>query len=472
VPGKNGTRSKLDYRYDRVRLAGPPLCGPVLGRNRLFASAAIGTLAVAIGANTAIFSLIDAAFLRPLPYPEPSRLIFLCEGQPSVTYSFSYPRYEMLRDQASAFEGIAAYDDESITASTSGEPERIEGGRVSANFFSVLRVQPILGRAFTPDEDRAAGPPLVMLSHHYWESHFNSDPNVVDRTLRIDGIAHSIIGVLPAGFQFLGEPVDVWRSRMADTGTFFPSSVRRGARYLTVIGRLKQGAGINQAQASLAVLDARYRRDYPGNDDRDVSVYATPLQQQLVSGSLRLNLFVAWGAVSCLLLIAAANIANLLLSRAAARRKEISVRLAIGASRWRVARQLLTESALIALCGGVAQSIPRAVGRQNPRRDHPPDLSSDAGGSHRRHGSRLHAGCVPLRRTHFRTRSRGRRASSGDKRWPPFHETHSPPQPSRYRRSRAISGSPRRCRFADAEFSSACAAWPPAFNPTRSPCFG
>ena len=324
----------------------------VLGRNRLFAAAAIGTLAVAIGANTAIFSLIDAAFLRPLPYPKSSRLVFLCEGQPSVTYSFSYPRYEMLRDQASAFEGIAAYDDESITASISGEPERIEGGRVSANFFSVLRVQPILGRTFTPDEDRAAGPPLVILSHHYWESHFNSDPNVVDRTLRIDGIAHSIIGVLPAGFQFLGEPVEVWRSRMADTGTFFPSSVRRGARYLTVIGRLKQGAGVNEGQASLAVADARYRHEYPGNEDLDVSVYATPLQQQLVSGSLRLNLFVAWGAVSCLLLIAAANIANLLLSRAAARRKEISVRLAIGASRWRIARQLLTESTLVALCGG------------------------------------------------------------------------------------------------------------------------
>ena len=262
----------------------------VLGRNRLFACAGVGTLAVAIGANTAIFSLIDAAFLRPLPYPEPSRLVFLREGQPSVTYSFSYPRYEMLRDHASAFEGIAAYDDESVTATTSGQPERIEGGRISANFFSVLRVQPILGRAFTPDEDRAAGPPLVILSHHYWESHFHSDRNIVGRTLRIDGVAHSIIGVLPAGFQFLGEPVEVWRSRMADTGTFFPSSVRHGARYLTVIGRLKQGVGIDQAQASLAVLDGRYRREYPGNDDLDVSVHATPLQQQLVSGSLRLNL--------------------------------------------------------------------------------------------------------------------------------------------------------------------------------------
>jgi len=324
----------------------------VLSRNRLFAAAAIGTLAVAIGANTAIFSLINAAFLRPLPYPEPSRLVFLCEGQPCATYFFSYPRYEMLRDQASAFEAIAAYDDESITASTSAEPERIEGGRVSPSFFSVLRVQPILGRTFSLDEDRAGGPPLVILSHHYWESHFNSDPNVVDRTLRIDGIAHSIIGVLPAGFQFMGEPVEVWRSRLADSGTFFPSTVRHGARYLTVIGRLKQGTGIREAQASLVVLDGRYGRDYPGNEDLDVSVYAKPLQEQMVSSSLRLNLFVAWGSVGCLLLIASANIANLLLSRAAARGKEMSVRLAIGASRSRIARQLLTESALIALCGG------------------------------------------------------------------------------------------------------------------------
>lgn len=155
---------------------------------------------------------------------------------------------------------------------TSGEPERIEGGRVSATFFSVLRVQQIIGRAFTPEEDRAAGPPLVILSHHYWVSHFNSDRNVVDRTLRIDGIAHSIIGVLPAGFQFLGVPVDVLAVPHGRRRDIFPSSVRRGARYLTVIGRLKQGVGINQAQASLALLDARYRRDYPGNNDLDVSV--------------------------------------------------------------------------------------------------------------------------------------------------------------------------------------------------------
>jgi len=324
----------------------------MLRKNPLFAFAAIGTFAVAIGANTAIFSVVNAAFLRPLPYPDANRLLFLWEGQQNVTYSFSYPRYEMLRDQATDFEGVAAYDDESITATASGDPERIEGGRVSANFFSVIGVNPIIGRTFTGEEDRASGPPLVVLSHHYWENRLSSDPNVIGRTLRIDGTSHTVIGVLPAGFQFLGEPVEVWRSRIVDAGTFFPSSVRHGAQYLTVIGRLKQGIGIRQAQASLGVLDARYRHDNPGNGDLDEPVHASLLQEQTVS-SLRLSLFVTWGAVSCLLLIACANIANLLLARATARGKEIVVRLAIGATRGRIARQLLTESVLIAVCGGI-----------------------------------------------------------------------------------------------------------------------
>jgi putative ABC transport system permease protein len=157
--------------------------------------------------------------------------------------------------------------------------------------------------------------------------------------------------VLPSGFQFLGENVEVWRSRLADSGTFFPSSVRRGAQFLTVIGRLKHGVGIRQAQASLDVLAARYRQDNPGNDDLDEPVYVKPLQEQMVSG-LRLNLFLTWGAVSCLLLNACANIANLLLARASARIKEIAVRLAIGATRERIARQLLTEGVLISVCGG------------------------------------------------------------------------------------------------------------------------
>ncbi len=323
----------------------------MLRKNPVFACVAIGTFALAIGANAAIFSVLNAAFLQPLPYPEPNRLAFLWEGPNNVTYSFSHPRYEMLRDSASDFEGIAAYDDESITAAVSGEPERIEGGRVSANFFSVIGVAPVIGRTFTPEEDRFRGPPLVILSHEYWESRFNSDPNILGRSMRIDGTTQTIVGVLPAGFRFLGENVDVWRSRLADSGTFFPSTVRRGAQFLTVIGRLKPGVGIRQAQASLDVLGIRYQQDYPGNDDIDVSVHIAPLQEQLVSG-LRLNLFLTWGAVSCLLLIACANIANLLLARASARIKEVAVRLAIGATRERIARQLLTEGVLISVCGG------------------------------------------------------------------------------------------------------------------------
>ncbi len=311
-----------------------------LQKNPLFAATAIGTFALAIGANTAIFSVVNAAYLRPLPYPDANRLVFVWTGEAerSKTYSFSFPGYERLRDRGSDFEGVAAYDDEGITVAGPGEPERLEGGRVSANFFSVLGIRPVIGRVFTPGEDRSGGPPLAVLSHEFWVSRYQSDANVLGRNLRIDGVSHTIIGVLPAGFQFLGGSPDMWRSRVEDTSTFSPASVRLGAQYLTVIGRLRKGVSLERARAEVGAIDHEW--------------HLGRLQEEIVSG-FRLSLFVTWGAVSCLLMIACANVANLLLARATARQQEISVRLAIGASRWRIARQLVTESLLLSVCGGV-----------------------------------------------------------------------------------------------------------------------
>ncbi len=325
-----------------------------LRKNPAFAAVAIGTFALAIGANTAIFSVIDAALLRPLPYKDSGKLVFLWNGdaQQSTLYSFSYPRFETFRDHSGEFTGVAAYDDEPVSFADRGEPEQVEGGRVSREFFSVLGVTPALGRTFSAEEDRPGGARVAMLSHHWWQQRYGSDPGVLGRTVRIDGEDNVVIGVLPAGFQFLGQPVEVWRCRLFDTRTFAPASVQLGASYMTVIARLGPGTSLAQAQAKVALVDAEYKRANPGNSDLDGSVHTDFLQEQIFAG-IRLRVFVLWGAVGCLLLIACANVANLLLSRAAARRQEITVRLAVGASRSRLARQLLTESILISACGGI-----------------------------------------------------------------------------------------------------------------------
>ena len=323
-----------------------------------FAAIAIGTFALGIGANTAIFSVIDAVMLRPLPYPDSSRLVFLWAGEPqrSTQYSFSYPRFEAFRDRATAFAGVAAYDDEVVSFADRGEPERIEGGRVSREFFSVLGVKPVLGREFSADEDRPGGAPVAMLSHRRWQEHYGSDPGILGKTVRIDGEPYAIIGVLPAGFDFLGEPVDVWRCRLFDTRTYPLATVRQGAAYITIIGRLKPGASLSQAQAQVALVDGDYKREHPGFTDAGISAHADSLQKQEFAG-IRQSLLLLWGAVSCLLLIACANVANLLLSRAMGRRQEITVRMAIGASRGRIAGQLLVESVTLAVLGGLA-SLP------------------------------------------------------------------------------------------------------------------
>ena len=332
-----------------------------LRQSPAFTAAAVATLALGIGANSAIYSVIDAALLRPLPYHDPKRLIMAWSGEPgeATFYSFSYPRFQYFRERAREFTDLAAYDDEIVNYTDGDVPERLEGGRVSANFFSVLGTAPALGRGFLPEEDRPGAPPVALLSDSYWRKRYRADPGVLGRTVRVDADEFTIVGVLPPGFQFRNVPVDIWRTRMVDTRTFAPESVRLGASYLTIVGRLRGDIPLRQAQAQLGAIDDGYRRDYRGNSDVARPVYADLLEQELYA-NVRRPLVMLWGAVACLLLIACANVANLVLARAAARSRELAVRMALGANRVRIARQLIAEGVALSVCGAAA-SLPVAA---------------------------------------------------------------------------------------------------------------
>jgi len=326
-----------------------------------FAIAVVFTLAIAIGANTAIFSVVHAVLIQPLPYKDPGRLVCIWHGG-SASYSwytFSHPRFLYFRQRLADVAELAAYDDETVTFSDGGEPLRLEGGRVSANFFSLLGVKPAMGRSFLPSEDHHGANPVVLLSDRFWRQRYKADPNILGRTVIIDSEEFVVIGVLPRGFQFQGAPVDVWRSRIVDTRTFAPTSVQLGASYLTVVARLHPGVSLSQLRAELPVTAAQYSAQNSTNSDVLGPVSADLLQQKLFS-TVHVTLLVLWGAVICLLVIACANVANLVLARATARYRDISVRFALGASRWRIARQLVTENLFLSLCSALL-SLPLSL---------------------------------------------------------------------------------------------------------------
>ena len=313
-------------------------------------------LALGIGANTAIFSVVNAVLLRPLPFPDPDSLVAVYEtnlqrGQERGSHS--YPNFFDVRAQNTVFERVAPYRDGNFVMTGRGEPVRLQGSVATADLLPLLGVAPMLGRTFHADEDKGSETGrVVILSHSVFQNRFGSDPSILNQTITLDDRPYTIVGVMPPGFEFpiQNEPVDLWTTIAADAAGSEPATTQRGAHFLRVIGRLKPGITPEQAQSELTAIAARLEQQYPDTNTRR-SLRLESAHSALV-GDVRPMLILFLCAVAAVLLIACANVANLLLARATGRHKEMAIRSALGASRLRVIRQLLTESILLSIAGG------------------------------------------------------------------------------------------------------------------------
>ena len=319
-----------------------------LSRTPGFTAIAAFTLALAIGATTAIFSVIDGVLLKPLPFRDPERVVRVTTVRDGNRMPSSTPDFNDFRTQTKSFASIAGIDNQAMNLTGGSEPERVRAARVGASFWSLLGVSPALGRGFAPNEDTPSAGRTVVLSDGLWKRRFGADGRIVGKTIALDGNTYTVIGVAPAKFNFPDRP-DLWVPLVFSADDLNPEG--RGAHWMGIVARLAPNVTVAQATSELVTLTRRLEQQYP-ESNTGMSAAVIPMHEYLV-GDVRPALYVMLGAVVFVLLIACANVANLLLVRAASRESEMAVRAALGAGSWRIVRQLVIESVLLAIVGGV-----------------------------------------------------------------------------------------------------------------------
>jgi putative ABC transport system permease protein len=312
-----------------------------------FTIVAAATLAIGIGGNTAIFSFVDGALLKPLPYAEPDRIVQVLEKPPGGGRNgISTLNYLDWQRGNTVFEYMAARTGGAVTLTGINDPVQLRGSRVSARYFDIFGVKAAIGRTFADGEDQAGKERVVILGHALWESQFGSDPNVIGRSILLDGAPHTVIGVLPGGGVF-----DRWYSQIWRPLAFEPQNMTRNFHWFGAMARLKRGITLEQARAQMDAIGARIAHDYP-DSNKGWGVAVDRFSEQLIGRQVRTYLYVLLAAVGMVLLIGCVNLANLTLARGTVREREIAIRSSLGAGRWRLVRQLLTESVLLSLGGG------------------------------------------------------------------------------------------------------------------------